>query len=266
MHCSPAPQISSKISFLCCSGAEHYVNLVIGIGPSPLYGPLSSRSTWLGKEDGMKINEGRRIQEGLPPSLSLSLSLSLSPQHFLQCGDIGSQAQAVWFPSVHPSPRFFPPPSIACFNLWTLDPVLLCSWPPARPRLWLMSVQQSLFSSFWFEGKKKGTGVEREGGRSLQNRFSNAIGGGCQRSGVAGEPFMPFHLKKPKGSWRVHSVCVPLLLLMGSALLLAAAYRSAAFYFTSGAHAKKPSSDPEWKKNALMDIYHCFFSCSLWTR
>ncbi len=125
-------------------------------------------------------------------------------------------------------------------------------------RLWLCQ-SSSHFSSFWFEGKKKGTGVEREGGRSLQNRFSNAIGGGCQRSGVAGEPFMPFHLKKPKGSWRVHSVCVPLLLLMGSALLLAAAYRSAAFYFTSGAHAKKPSSDPEWKKNALMDIYHSFF-------
>lgn len=29
----------------CCTGAEHYVNLVIGTGPSPLYGFLLSRST-----------------------------------------------------------------------------------------------------------------------------------------------------------------------------------------------------------------------------
>lgn len=140
-----------------------------------------------------------------------------------------------------------PPPPIACFNLWTLDPVLFCSRPPARPRLWLMSVQQSVFSSFWFEGKE-GDGEWGGVRRSLRNRFSNAIGGGCQRGGVAGEPFMPFHLKKPKGSWRVHSACVPLALLMGSAPPQAAPYRSPAFYFTSRARAKKPSSDLKWKK------------------
>lgn len=60
----PVSQLSSSISFLCCTGAEHYVNLVIGTGPSPLYGFLSSRSTWLVKEDGMKINEVQLIQEG----------------------------------------------------------------------------------------------------------------------------------------------------------------------------------------------------------
>lgn len=57
-------QLASSISFLCCTGAEHYVNLVIGTGPSPLYGFLLSRSTWLVKEDGMKINEVQLIQEG----------------------------------------------------------------------------------------------------------------------------------------------------------------------------------------------------------
>lgn len=55
--------LSSSIWFLCCTGAEHYVNLVIGTGPSPLYGLLLSRSTWLVKEDGMKINEVQQIQE-----------------------------------------------------------------------------------------------------------------------------------------------------------------------------------------------------------
>lgn len=56
----------------CCTGAEHYVNLVIGTGPSPLYGFLLSRSTWLVKEDGMKINEVQLIQEGgTSPTLPL---------------------------------------------------------------------------------------------------------------------------------------------------------------------------------------------------
>lgn len=104
MHCSPAPQISSKISFLCCSGAEHYVNLVIGIGPSPLYGPLSSRSTWLGKEDGMKINEGRRIQKGLPLSLARSLSSALFTTWRYR-----KSAQAARFPSAHPLRLLTPP-------------------------------------------------------------------------------------------------------------------------------------------------------------
>lgn len=54
-------------------------------------------------------------------------------------------------------------------------------------------------------------------------------------------------------------MCVPLLLLMGSALLLAAAYRSAAFYFTSGARAKKPSSDPEWEKKRSDGYLPLFF-------
>lgn len=60
----PVSQFSSSISFLCRTGAEHYVNLVIGTGPSPLYSFLLSRSTWLVKEDGMKINEVHLIQEG----------------------------------------------------------------------------------------------------------------------------------------------------------------------------------------------------------
>lgn len=68
----PVSQLSSSISFLCCTGAEHYVNLVIGTGPSPLYGFLLSRSTWLVKEDGMKINEVQLIQEGgTSPTLPL---------------------------------------------------------------------------------------------------------------------------------------------------------------------------------------------------
>ena len=68
----PVSSLSSSISFLCCTGAEHYVNLVIGTGPSPLYGFLLSRSTWLVKEDGMKINEVQLIQEGgTSPALPL---------------------------------------------------------------------------------------------------------------------------------------------------------------------------------------------------
>lgn len=61
----PVSQFSFSISFLCCTGAEHCVNLVIGTGPSPLYGFLLSRSTWLVKEDGMKINEVQLMQEGV---------------------------------------------------------------------------------------------------------------------------------------------------------------------------------------------------------
>lgn len=164
--------------------------------------------------------------------------------------------------SLHPPPPLVssllpPSPALTC-ELWTPS-----SSVPGRQRVpgfdWCQSSSHS-FLPFDLKGRRRGTRVKREGGRSLQNRFSNAIGGGCQRSGVAGEPFMPFHLKKPKGSWRVHSVCVPLLLLMGSAPLLAAAYRSPAFYFMSGARAKKPSSDLEWKKNAPDGYLPLFFS------
>lgn len=99
----PVSQLSFSISFLCCTGAEHYVNLVIGTGPSPLYGFLLSRSTWLVKEDGMKINEVQLIQkggeEGAPlqrfhwgdsrdqqqPALSSAISLHLFFFFFLYC-------------------------------------------------------------------------------------------------------------------------------------------------------------------------------------
>lgn len=109
VHLSLWARLSSSISFLCCTGAEHYVNLVIGTGPSPLYGFLSSRSTWLVKEDGMKINEVQLIQEGGVPL-----------QHF-HWGDSTDQQQSA--PSLAVSLHLFF--CIACFNPWTLYPPLV---------------------------------------------------------------------------------------------------------------------------------------------
>ncbi len=159
MHCSPAPQISSKISFLCCSGAEHYVNLVIGIGPSPLYGPLSSRSTWLGKEDGMKINEGRRIQEGLPPSLSLALSSALFTMWRFRKSGTSCPI------SLRPPPPLIssllpPSPALTC-ELWTPS-----SSVPGRQRVpgfdWCQSSSHS-FLPFDLKGRRRGPGWKGRG-------------------------------------------------------------------------------------------------------
>lgn len=124
----PVSQLSSSISFLCCTGAEHYVNLVIGTGPSPLYGFLLSRSTWLVKEDGMKINEVQLIRGGgggTSPTLPLR---RLSPQ--LCCFS---------------TPFFY----IACFNPWTVALPFVLQSQHSIPA-WLMSLQQSVFF-LWIE-------------------------------------------------------------------------------------------------------------------
>lgn len=146
----PVSQLSSSVSFLCCTGAEHYVNLVIGTGPSPLYGFLSSRSTWLVKEDGMKINEVQLIQERGGGPL----------QHF-HWGDSTDQQQQAPSSAVSLQDFFF---FIACFNPWTLDlPLVLQShhWLD-----WCRYISQS----FPFELK----------GPALQNRFSSTIHTDCQ--------------------------------------------------------------------------------------
>lgn len=143
----PVSQLSSSSSFLCCTGAEHYVNLVIGTGPSPLYGFLSSRSTWLVKEDGMKINEVQLIHEG-------GYLSNTSTEEIAQTNN--SQPPALPFLYT-----FF---YIACFNPWTLDlPLVLQS------HHWLDWCRYSS-QSFPFELK----------GPALQNRFSSTIHIGCQ--------------------------------------------------------------------------------------
>lgn len=144
----PVSQLSSSISFLCCTGAEHYVNLVIGTGPSPLYGFLSSRSTWLVKEDGMKINEVQLIQEG--GNLSNTFTEEIAQTN-------NSRPPALLFLY---KIFFF----IACFNPWTLDlPLVLQS------HHWLDWCRYSS-QSFPFELK----------GPALQNRFSSTIHTDCQ--------------------------------------------------------------------------------------
>ncbi len=191
MHCSPAPQISSKISFLCCSGAEHYVNLVIGIGPSPLYGPLSSRSTWLGKEDGMKINEGRRIQEGLPPSLSLSLSLSLlSTFYNVEISEVRHKLSD-FPPSTPPlvSSLLPPSPALTC-ELWTPSFSV-----PGRQRVpgfdWCQSSSHS-FLPFDLKGRRRGPGWKGRGAAHSKIDFPTQLVAAASAAEWQGSPLCRF--------------------------------------------------------------------------
>lgn len=145
VHLSPWAGLSSSISFLCCTGAEHYVNLVIGTGPSPLYGFLSSRSTWLVKEDGMKINEVQLIQEG--GYLSNTFTEEIAQTN-------NSQPPAWLFLYTF----FFILP-VLTHELWTLH--LCCK---ATASLIDVATAVSLFPLNW----------------ALQNRFSSTIHTSCQ--------------------------------------------------------------------------------------
>lgn len=129
----PASLLSSSISFLCCTGAEHYVNLVIGTGPSPLYGFLLSRSTWLVKEDGMKINEVQLIQEG-------GYLSNTSTEEIAQT-DNSSSPQLCCF-----STPFFILP-VLTRELWTFH---LCSKATTASRFdWCRYSSQSFFPLNW---------------------------------------------------------------------------------------------------------------------
>lgn len=158
VHLSPWAGLSSSISFLCCTGAEHYVNLVIGTGPSPLYGFLSSRSTWLVKEDGMKINEVQLIQGGGVPL-----------QHF-HWGDSTDQQQSAPSLAVSLHLFFFILP-VLTHELWTLH--LCCK---ATASLIDVATAVSLFPLNW----------------ALQNRFSSTIHASCQQIEWQGKPLCRF--------------------------------------------------------------------------
>lgn len=159
----PASQLSSSISFLCCTGAEHYVNLVIGTGPSPLYGFLLSRSTWLVKEDGMKINEVQLIQE------EGGYLSNTSTEEIAETNNSLPPAQPFL------STPFFILP-VLTRELWTFH---LCS--KATTASWFDWCRYSS-QSFPFELK----------GPALQNRFSSTIHTGCQQIEWQGSPLCGF--------------------------------------------------------------------------
>lgn len=165
----PVSRLSSSISFLCCTGAEHYVNLVIGTGPSPLYGFLLSRSTWLVKEDGMKINEGQQIhQEGVYLS-------NTSAEEIAKITTVSP-----WL--CHSSTHFVP------FYLFFFLPILAL----LKCELWTLTCKATTLWLDWC--RYISLSFPSEVKRSvLQNRFSSTIHAGCRSNGVAGqEPLCSF--------------------------------------------------------------------------